>query len=139
LVSNPRVNAIFSNNFTLNQIMKNLKLTLTFLFGAFMIFGGIIHFLKPEIYLPFIPAFLPQMAINYLAGILEMIIGIGVFIPKFRSIATLGILIMMLAFLPLHIIDVFKENPAIGSHQLALIRLPLQFVLIFWAWFIYKK
>jgi len=35
--------------------------------------------------------------------------------------------------------DVFKENPAIGSHQLALIRLPLQFVLILWAWFIAKK
>jgi uncharacterized membrane protein len=40
----------------------------------------------------------------------------------------------MIAFLPLHIIDVFLDNPAIGSKTLAYIRLPLQFVLIFWAW-----
>lgn len=119
--------------------MKTAKLILTFLFGAFMIFGGVNHFLKPAIYLPFIPNFLPGEAINYLSGIAEIIVGIGVFIPKFRSLSTLGILIMMLIFLPLHVIDVFKEQPAVGSHQAALVRLPLQFVLIFWAWFIHKK
>jgi uncharacterized membrane protein len=51
----------------------------------------------------------------------------------------LGILAMMLVFLPLHIWDIFRENPAIGSHKVALIRLPIQFVLIAWAWFISKK
>ncbi len=119
--------------------MKILKLILTYLFGAFMIFGGVNHFLKPEMYLPFIPSFLPGEAINYLSGIAEIIVGIGVFIPAFRSQSTLGILVLMLLFLPLHIVDVFKENPAIGSHQMALIRLPLQFVFILWAWFIHKK
>ena len=81
----------------------------------------------------------PQAAINYLAGLLEIAVGIGTFISRFRSLAALGILVMMLVFLPLHVIDVFKENPAIGSHQAALVRLPIQFVLIAWAWFIYKK
>ncbi len=119
--------------------MKILKLILTLLFGAFMIFGGVNHFVKPEMYFPFIPDFLPQGAINYVVGILEIILGVGVFIPKFRQVATLGIFLLMLAFLPLHILDVFKENPAIGSHQAALVRLPLQFVLILWAWFIKKR
>ncbi|AEI47352.1 DoxX family protein [Runella slithyformis] len=119
--------------------MKIAKLILTYLFGAFMVFGGVNHFLKPEMYAPFIPAFLPNDAVNYLAGIIEIVLGIGVFIPKFRSQATLGILAMMLVFLPLHVIDIFKAQPAIGSHQLALIRLPLQFLLIGWAWFIHKK
>jgi uncharacterized membrane protein len=119
--------------------MKNLKLILTFLFGVFMVFGGVNHFIKPEMYAPFIPDFLPNVALNYLAGMAEIVLGIGVFIPKFRSMATLGILVMMLVFLPLHIIDVFKENPAIGSHQVALIRLPVQFLFIAWAWFINRK
>ena len=119
--------------------MKNIKRVLTILFGLFMIFGGVMHFLKPTMYFPFIPDFLPKSAINYLAGIAEIIVGVGVFVPRFRSIATLGILLMMIAFLPLHILDIFKEHPAIGSHQAALIRLPLQFVLIVWAWFIHKK
>ena len=119
--------------------MKNLKLILTFLFGAILIIAGINHFIKPEMYAPFIPDFLPNVAVNYLTGIAEIVVGFGIFIPKFRSLATLGILIMMLVFLPLHILDVFKENPAIGSHRVAIIRLPIQFVLILWAWFINKK
>ena len=119
--------------------MQITKLILTFLFGILMILAGINHFLKPEMYSPFIPNFLPIKAINYLSGILEIVCGLGVFIPPFRGWATLGILVMMLIFLPLHIWDVFREKPAIGSHQVALIRLPIQFVLIAWAWFISKK
>lgn len=119
--------------------MKKAKLVLAFLFGALIIFAGVSHFLKPAMFLPFIPDFLPQAAINYLAGIAEIAVGVGVFIPRFRSLALLGILVMMVLFLPLHIIDVFKENPAIGSHQAAVVRLPIQFVLIAWAWFVYKK
>lgn len=119
--------------------MKKAKLVLTFLFGAVMIFAGVSHFSKPAMFFPFIPDFLPQAAINYLAGLLEIAVGIGTFIPRFRSLAVLGIFVMMLVFLPLHVIDVFKENPAIGSHQVVLVRLPIQFVLIAWAWFIYKK
>jgi uncharacterized membrane protein len=119
--------------------MKNFKLVLTFLFGAFMIFGGVMHFVHPANYRPFIPGFLPADLITYLSGIVEIIVGIGVFIPSYRSWATLGILVLMVMFLPLHIMDVFKDTPAIGSHQAALIRLPIQFVLILCAWFINKK
>ena len=119
--------------------MKMFKLILTFLFGAIMIFAGFKHFQNPEIYFPFIPNFLPVTSVNYLSGILEIVCGLGVFIPSFRGWATLGILMMMILFLPLHIIDIFKEKPSIGSHQVALIRLPIQFVLIAWAWFISKK
>ncbi|MFN8348319.1 MAG: hypothetical protein U0X91_25175 [Spirosomataceae bacterium] len=119
--------------------MKNTKLILTYLFGAIMVFAGISHFLKPGVFLPFIPNFLPREAVNYLAGAVEIIVGLAVFIPRFRSRATLILFLMMVAFLPLHIMDIFKEDPAIGSHQAALVRLPIQFVLIFWAWFIHKK
>ena len=119
--------------------MKNFKLVLTFLFGAFMIFGGVMHFIKPTGYRPFIPDSLPEDLIIYVSGIAEMVVGLGVFIPRYRSLATLGILVLMVSFLPLHILDVFKENPAIGSHQAAIIRLPVQFVFILWAWFINKK
>ena len=119
--------------------MKIFKLILTFVFGAIMIFAGVNHFLKPQIYFPFIPDFLPVQFVNYLFGLLEIVCGLGVFIPAFRGWATLGILIMMLIFLPLHFLDVFKDKPAIGNHQLALIRLPIQFVLIVWAWFISKN
>ena len=112
---------------------------LTYLFGSLMISAGINHFISPEIYNPFIPDFLPELAVNYISGLLEIILGVGVFFPVSRKTATLGILILMVLFLPLHTFDVFSENPAIGSHTAALIRLPIQFVLIFWAWYIWKS
>lgn len=119
--------------------MKNLKLIFTLLFGVLMILGGVNHFITPEMYDPFIPDFLPKLAVNYATGIFEILGGVGVFMPRFRSLATLSILVMMLIFLPLHIYDVFQVNPAIGTHQAALIRLPVQFILILWAWSIHKK
>jgi len=119
--------------------MKIVKLILTFLFGALMVVGGVNHFLKPEMYFPFIPEMLPRIAIVYASGVVEILLGIGAFIPQFRSKATLGILLLMLAFLPLHVWDVFKLNPAVGTHEAALIRLPIQFGLILWAWFINIK
>jgi uncharacterized membrane protein len=119
--------------------MKNFRLILTLLFGAFMIFGGVNHFLKPEIYLPFFADFLPKTFLNYASGLLEIFVGVMVFTPKYRSWGTLGILCLMLVFLPLHFFDIFKEHPAIGDHQKALFRLPIQFLFIAWAWFIHKQ
>jgi uncharacterized membrane protein len=119
--------------------MKMLKLVLTLIFGAFMIFGGVNHFLKPAMYFPFFADFLPKEILNYAAGLIEIGVGIMVFTPKYRSWGTLGILCLMLAFLPLHIFDIFKENPAVGSHQIAVFRLPVQFLFIAWAWFIHKQ
>ncbi len=117
--------------------MKILKLILTLLFGAFMIFGGVNHFLKPAMYFPFFANFLPKVALNYAVGIAEILVGVLVFIPMYRHWGTAGILYMMLAFLPLHIYDVFRENPAVGTHQIALIRLPVQLLFIAWAWYIH--
>ncbi len=119
--------------------MKNTKKILTIVFGIVMILGGIVHLINPVMYAPFIPAFLPVNAVIYASGILEIAIGIGTFIPKYRQVSTLLILILMIAFLPLHAIDVFSEKPTIGSHQIAIVRLPMQFVLIAWAWYINKR
>lgn len=119
--------------------MKTAKFFLAILFGVLMIIGGINHFLKPSMYFPFIPDFLPKAAINYAAGLLELALGIGVFTSQFRHLAAQGIFLLMCIFLPLHIWDVFRNNPAIGNHTLALIRVPVQFLLIYWAWSISKK
>ena len=119
--------------------MKTLKPTLTKTFGIFMIFGGILHFVMPDFYNAFIPDALPKLAINILGGLIELTLGIGLFIAKYKQKAALGILVLMLLFLPLHVWDVFRESPAIGSHAAALLRLPLQFVLIGWAWFISRN
>jgi len=104
-----------------------------------MILAGIQHFRDPAMYAPFIPDALPKNLITYLSGALEILLGAGVFVPRYRSMATLGILILMIVFLPLHVVDVFRAEPAIGSKLLAYVRLPLQFVLIGWAWYVNRQ
>ncbi len=118
--------------------MKNSKKKLTIVFGVIMIVAGAMHFISPPVYLSFFPNQWPQKAIIYGSGIIEIVVGICALIPRYNRYGTLGIFILMLVFLPLHIIDVFKENPVVGNKVIAYIRLPFQFVLIAWAWFIFN-
>ena len=104
-----------------------------------MILAGTMHFIKPEVYTKFFTSNFPQLAIVYISGFVEIILGICALTTRFRKYGTLGILLLMFAFLPLHILDFFKETPAVGSHLIANIRLPFQFVFIAWAWFINKN
>jgi uncharacterized membrane protein len=119
--------------------MKIIKLILAILFGVFLIMGGINHFRDPNSYNQMIPDFLPKLALNYITGVIELVLGIGVIIPRYRHMSALGIMILMIVFLPIHVWEIFRDDPAIGSHTTALIRLPIQFVLIAWAWFLSKK
>jgi len=103
-----------------------------------MILAGIAHFIYPAMYNAMIPEGLPKDLINYGSGALEIALGLGVFIPRYRWWATLGIVLLMIVFLPVHIIDFFRDQPAIGSKTIAAIRIPVQFVLIAWAWWVHK-
>ena len=115
--------------------MKKIWLTLKVVLAVFLIFGGVQHFISANNYIPFVPSFLPfTMAIIYLSGLFEVLFGVALFFKKLEILGAWGILILMLLFLPIHIWDVISNNPAIGSHNAALIRLPIQFLLIFIAW-----
>ena len=115
--------------------MKYVWIVARVLLAMFMIYAGVQHFLKPDFFSPFVPSFLPfSRAIIYGSGVLEVVLGIMLIIPKYAKHGALGILLLMLVFLPIHVWDVFSSTPAIGSHRAALIRLPLQFVLIALAW-----
>lgn len=117
--------------------MNILILMLRILFGIFFAFAGTMHFVKPKIFNRFIPNFLPKLAVNYIAGLLELVIGIGLLINQTTKQAALAMFLLMLIFLPIHIWDVFREKPAIGSKKIAIIRIPLQFLLLYIAYLIY--
>lgn len=108
-------------------------------FGLLMIVAGCMHFVMPHIYDPFMSDFLPKLAVNYVTGVVEILVGLAMFFPRTKGLASLVILILMVSFLPLHIVDVFREAPAIGSHTAAYIRLPIQFLLVFLAFRLWKS
>lgn len=111
--------------------MKLAKKITGIVLALFLIFSGIGHFFMPELYFPMIPDFLPKEVVNMLTGAVELLLGIGVFIPKYRRQALLGICLLMVVFLPVHIWDALKETPAIGSKTVATVRIGIQFVLIY--------
>lgn len=106
-----------------------------------MIGAGINHFLNPTPYFKIIPQFFPlPLIIVYISGIVEIILGVGLLLKKpLAHKAAFGIFILMIFFLPLHIWDMTRDTPAIGSHTLAYIRFPLQLLLIYLSYKLYKK
>jgi uncharacterized membrane protein len=120
--------------------MKHFWNILRILLALFMINAGPQQLKKPQFFSLFVPVFLPfKNFIIYASGLVEILLGVFLIIPKYKKVAATGIFILMLFFLPIHIWDVFSETPAIGSHKKALIRLPVQFILIALAYLISKK
>ncbi len=120
--------------------MKITMNILRYLLAIFMIYAGIQHFVKPYFYIPFVPSFLPFTKFLILSsGVVEILLGLILVLKgKFAQYGALGIFLLMLVFLPIHIKDIFVENPAIGTHKMALIRLPFQFIFIGWSWEVYR-
>jgi uncharacterized membrane protein len=116
--------------------MRTAKNIFAGVFGILLITAGINHFIRPAFYAGFIPDWLPLLTVNYATGIIEVALGFGMIIPRSRRSAGIGTLLLMVFFLPLHLLDTLRENPVIGSRLFAWIRLGLQFVLIYWAWFV---
>jgi uncharacterized membrane protein len=119
--------------------METTALILRILFGIILCFAGIIHVIKPRIFKNFIPDFLPKLTINYIFGAVEFVLGVGLFFSEMVKNAAVGIWILMLLFLPIHIWDATKVRPAIGPKTIAFIRIPLQFLLMYCAYIIYKN
>ncbi|MEM6698217.1 MAG: hypothetical protein AAF806_15045 [Bacteroidota bacterium] len=116
-----------------------MKHILPILLAALMLFSAYNHIVKPDFYAPFIPDFISKDFANISSTILEAIVGIALIIPKYRHWGGLGFALLMIAFLPIHVWDLFKETPAIGSMNAAIIRVLVQFILIYLGWRIWKR
>ena len=116
-----------------------VKKILPYILGIFLLLGAFAHIFNPTFYDPFIPDFFPKMLANILAAISEAFIGLALVLPKYRKWGGLGFFLLMIAFLPIHVWDLFRENPAIGSKNAAVIRLIMQFLLIYAGWSVWKS
>jgi uncharacterized membrane protein len=111
-----------------------MELFFLYLMGSFYIFAGIMHFVKPRMYIRIIPPYLPKPEIlNALAGAFEIILGLGLFFTGTRSISAIGIILLLLAVFPANIYMYQKGAKGIPKWALFL-RLPLQFAMIAWAY-----
>ena len=107
-----------------------IKILLPYFFALVLLASAIAHVAIPEIFAPIIPHFISVYWANYLAATAELSIAVLLFLPKYRNQGGLLFMALMIAFLPLHLWELFRENPAVGKHPAPLIRLVFQFVLI---------
>ena len=112
--------------------------------ALFYLGSGINHFVNPAFYLDLIPAWLPfKPGINALAGIGEILLGIGlILLPKYRQQISILIIILLLGLLPAHIYHLTIGGCLPNGFCIPIwacwVRIFLQFLLIYWAWSIRK-
>lgn len=107
-----------------------------YLMAAIYIFAGLMHFIKPKVYLRIMPRYLPfHKALVLLSGLAEVVLGIGLVFEATKNIAIYGIITMLAIFLLVHIYMLSSEKAGAGFPKwVLLLRLPLQFALMFWAY-----
>ena len=107
---------------------------------AVYLLAGINHFIKPAMYYPIIPPYLPwPVTINIISGIAEIILAGMLVFKSTRRLAAIGIIIMLIAFIPAHVYMIQKGGCMSAAVCIpawaAWLRLfPLQFLLMYWAW-----
>jgi len=119
--------------------MSWIKTVSLYVMAAFYAFAGFNHFRAPEFYLPIMPPYLPwHEQLVFLSGVAEVIIGVALLIPRTRVLAAWAAIALLVAVLPANIYmavaDVPVGDPPQSAGALRWVRLPLQFVLMAWAW-----
>lgn len=106
--------------------------------AGIFIFAGVMHFVIPASYVGIMPPWLPRhRELVYLSGALEIAGGVGLLIGRTRRAAGIGLILLLIAVWPANLQMVLDARAAgrPAWHQALLwLRLPLQLVLIWWAW-----
>jgi uncharacterized membrane protein len=112
-----------------------------YLLSLFYLLAGTNHFLVPDFYARMVPPYLPAPHfLVYLSGALEILMGILVLFRKSRRYASLGIILLLISFVPVHIYLIQTRGEPIGISLLfAWIRVPVQGLFICWAWYHYRN
>jgi uncharacterized membrane protein len=111
--------------------------------GIAFIFFSVGHFVETDGMVEMLPDWVPfRLPIIYFTGLVELAIGISLFVPRMRSKAAQFAIVVFIAFFPANIYAALN-GIGLGGHQWGpiylLIRLPLQLALIAWAYFLCIK
>lgn len=107
-----------------------------YLMAVMYIFAGIMHFVSPKTYMRIMPRFLPaHKTLVYASGLAEIAIGAALFVPELKAFAIYSIIAMLLVFMLVHVNMLTSKKAGAGIPVWVLIlRLPLQFGLMYWAY-----
>ena len=113
-----------------------LKTTLRIVLALFLVGAGVNHFIRTGFYLRMMPPYVPfPLAIVQISGVAEIALGVLLLVPGWSAVAAWGLIALLVAVFPANVQMALHPDtfPEFSSRALWL-RLPLQAVLIAWAW-----
>jgi uncharacterized membrane protein len=115
-----------------------MKLYSLYLMAVLYILAGANHFRVPQVYRSIMPSYLPwPNTLIYLSGIAEIGLGLLLFFPRTQSLAAWGIVALLVAVFPANVYMYQARDTVFSSFPgwLLLARLPLQVLLMAWAYY----
>jgi uncharacterized membrane protein len=116
--------------------MREGRVAARILMGLVYVAAGIGHFIATHVYMSIVPDYLPaHRELVLISGAAEIAGGIGVLIPQTRRAAAWGLVVLLVVVMPANIwmAQHAERYPSVPLWVLWL-RLPLQVLLIWWAW-----
>jgi uncharacterized membrane protein len=118
-----------------------MKMILLYVMALAYIAAGIYHFVNPKLYQRIMPPYLPyHLQLIYISGAIEIALGVLLIPEATRSTAAWLVIALLIAVFPANIqmaVSFWQRNSP--SLWIALIRLPIQPLLIWLAWIYTKK
>lgn len=116
--------------------MRQTREILKWLYGILFALAGANHFAHTDFYVGIMPPYLPwHTALVYASGVAEVMLGILLLSRRFERVAAWGMIALIVAVTPANVHMAMHADlyPQYSSTALWL-RLPLQVVLIAWAY-----
>jgi len=103
--------------------------------SALFIWAGSSHFRNPKFFLKITPPWVPKPAqVNLIIGVLEILMGLALWVPKLTSFAAWAMIALLIAVFPANVYH-FQKALKKGKHVKATaIRLPFQFLFLYLAY-----
>jgi uncharacterized membrane protein len=123
--------------------LDRLKRPLLYVMGPLYIVAGAMHFVYPAAYAQAIPPIFPaRLGLAYLSGVAEIVLGVGVLVPRTRRLAAWGLIALLVAVFPANVymatsgVAITAAPDWVGdpSRTGRWVRLPFQAVFLLWAW-----
>jgi len=119
---------------------KRKKISL-YVLATFYMLAGVYHFVNPWVYKKIMPPWLPgHYQLIYISGAFEILLGALLLPPATRRTAAWGIIVLLVAVFPANIQMMLnyreQQHPWLW---IVILRLPVQVLLIGWAYGFTKK
>ena len=104
-------------------------------FAALFLAGGIGHFAATDVYLSIMPPYLPYpRALVLASGVFEILLALLLLVPRTARLAAWGLIALLVAVFPSNLFMAQHPDRFALPPPLLWLRLPLQGLLILWAW-----